>query len=238
MSFRTLDAGEILQTLDRLHQRIEERFPGSGLGKVAWELRSIGRECAAGAVLLARPNWPLRLGTAAFGLISLAGIVWGLVRASQVIDTGQGIGIDDYFSAVESVINDVVFLGIGVWFLASIEGRVKRQAALRQLHGLRSVAHVVDMHQLTKDPDRLLAPTTDTASSPVRRMSRADLGRYLDYCSELLSVSGKLAALFVQHFQDPAVMQSVNEIEDLTSGLSRKIWQKITLLERVGGSQT
>lgn len=235
MTFRTLDAGEILKTLERLTQRIEERFPGSGLGKVARELHGIGRECAAGAVSLGRPNWPLRLGTTAVGVLAFIAIVWGLVRTARLVDPAQGIGVDDYFSAIESVINEMVFLGIGVWFLASIEGRVKRRAALQQLHGLRAIAHVVDMHQLTKDPDRLLAPAPDTNSSPRRTMRRDELGRYLDYCSELLSVTGKLAALFVQHFQDPAVMQSVNEIEDLTSGLSRKIWQKITLLERAEG---
>ena len=232
MSFRALDAGEILGTLERLRQRIEERFPGSGLGRVATDLLGVGRECATGAAGLGRPHWPLRLGTGVVGLVAFAAIVWALLRAARLVDTDQRIGVDDFLSGVESVINDLVFLGIGTWFLASIEGRFKRRRALRQLHVLRSIAHVVDMHQLTKDPDRLLAPAPDTASSPMRRMSRADLGRYLDYCSELLSVTGKLAALYVQHFQDPAVMQSVNEIEDLTSGLSRKIWQKITLLER------
>jgi hypothetical protein len=42
-----------------------------------------------------------------------------------------------------------------------------------------------------------------------------------------------MAALFVQRFSDSLVLQSVNEIEDLTNGLSRKIWQKITLLGTV-----
>jgi hypothetical protein len=94
------------------------------------------------------------------------------------------------------------------------------------------VAHIVDMHQLTKDPDSVVATSVgDTPSSPRRAMSRGELGRYLDYCSELLSLTGKVAALFVQRFDDPVVLQSVNQIEDLTNGLSRKIWQKITLLE-------
>lgn len=234
MTYRALDAGEILRTLERLHQRIEERFPGSGLGRVASDLHGLGRDCAAGAALLQRPHWPLRIGAAATGVLGAVAIVVGLLRAARLVTPDQGMGIDDFFSGVDAVINEVVYFGIAVWFLASIEGRFKRRAALRQLHQLRAIAHVVDMHQLTKDPDRLLAESSDTASSPERRMSRAELGRYLDYCSELLSVTGKLAALFVQGLQDQAVMQSVNEIEDLTSGLSRKIWQKITLLERAG----
>jgi hypothetical protein len=89
------------------------------------------------------------------------------------------------------------------------------------------------MHQLTKDPDRLVAlEVSDTESSPARAMTAGELGRYLDYCTELLSLTGKLAALFVQRFDDAVVLQAVNEIEDLTNGLSRKVWQKITSSER------
>ena len=57
------------------------------------------------------------------------------------------------------------------------------------------------------------------------------LGRYLDYCSEMLSLTSKLAALYVQRFDDSVVLQAVNEVESLTNGLSRKVWQKITILE-------
>jgi hypothetical protein len=36
----------------------------------------------------------------------------------------------------------------------------------------------------------------------------------------------------VQYFYDAIVLASVNEIEELTTGLSSKIWQKITILDR------
>jgi hypothetical protein len=36
----------------------------------------------------------------------------------------------------------------------------------------------------------------------------------------------------MSHFDDPVVLSTVNEIETLVTGLSGKIWQKITLLER------
>ncbi len=48
----------------------------------------------------------------------------------------------------------------------------------------------------------------------------------------MLSVTSKLAALLVQYFDDPVVLAGVNEIEGLTTGLSGKIWQKITILDR------
>ena len=63
-------------------------------------------------------------------------------------------------------------------------------------------------------------------------MSPAELGRYLDFCSDILSLISKVAALLVQHLGDGVVLAAVNEIETLTTGLSRKVWQKIAILER------
>ena len=63
-------------------------------------------------------------------------------------------------------------------------------------------------------------------------MSAFELNRYLDYCSEMLSLTGKIAALYVQHFDDSDAVAAVSEVEQLTTGLSRKIWQKIMILEQ------
>ena len=57
------------------------------------------------------------------------------------------------------------------------------------------------------------------------------MSRYLDYCSELLSITGKLAALYAQAVPDEGVAQAVNDIELLGSSLSRKIWQKISVID-------
>jgi hypothetical protein len=121
-------------------------------------------------------------------------------------------------------------VGIAINFLLSIETKIKRRRALRMIHLLRSIAHVVDMHQLTKDPERLTSSMPDTESSPQRTMTSVQLGRYLDYCSELLSVTSKLAALLVQRFSDALILDAVNDIETLATGLSGKIWQKIRLI--------
>ncbi len=114
--------------------------------------------------------------------------------------------------------------------------RYKRSLALRSLHALRSLAHVVDMHQLTNDPAIILAGTNfkPTESSPQRTMTPYQLTRYLEYCSEMLSLTSKLAALHVQFLDDPVVLDAVNDIESLTQGLSNKIWQKIMILDLAG----
>ena len=88
------------------------------------------------------------------------------------------------------------------------------------------------MHQLTKDPTTMPEGINETASSERHSMSAFELMRYLDYCSEMLALTGKLAALYMQNVRDPLIIQTVNEIEDLTGNLSRKIWQKIMILNQ------
>ena len=53
--------------------------------------------------------------------------------------------------------------------------------------------------------------------------TRPELTRYLDYCSEMLALLSKLAALHTQHFNDPVTLEAVNDVENLTQGLARTI---------------
>lgn len=54
----------------------------------------------------------------------------------------------------------------------------------------------------------------------------------------MLSLTGKIAALYVQNYDDPVVLASVTEVEALTTGLSGKIWQKLMILEVSGMTAT
>src|SRR5262249_2676199 len=128
--------------------------------------------------------------------------------------------VSDFFQGLDAAINDVIFLGLGIFFLVTLESRLKRRLALRGLDELRSIAHIIDMHQLTKDPEYVIGATAPTPSSPPRTMTRLELARYLDYCSELLAITNKLAALHVQSLNDPVVLDSANGIQALTVGLS------------------
>ena len=225
--YRQLDDDRIIETLERLRHRIRERFPTSSLARVSEELLAIAHESASHVAYLAKPNWPIRVSVG----VAITAMLAVIAAAASQIRLSSGVaGWPDFVQGVEAAINDLVFLGIAIFFLLTIETRLKRRRALRALHQLRSIAHVVDMHQLTKDPEQLLSNPPPTASSPARAMTRVELGRYLDYCSEMLSVTSKIAALFVERFDDPVTLGAVNEIESLTAGLSRKIWQKISML--------
>jgi hypothetical protein len=107
---------------------------------------------------------------------------------------------------------------------------VKRGKIVRALHQLRTLAHLIDVHQLTKSPEKIGYDDQRTKSSPKRQLSPFLLGRYLDYCSEMLSLTAKIAALYGGEFDDAESQEAVTEIEDLTIGISSKIWQKMILL--------
>ena len=219
-SYTQLDESQIIRTIEELRDRIGTKFPEAGLRRVCEQFLGVSKQVAECEAYLRRPNWAMRgLGVAA--ILGLTGLLIAIVVLAVQSPTRMSAG--EIIQTIEAAVNDVVFFGIAVFFLLSIETRVKRHRALKMLHELRSLSHIVDMHQLTKDP-ALLATNAE--------MSPAELGRYLDYCSDMLSLISKVAALLVQHFDDGVVLAAVNEIETLTNGLSRKIWQKITILER------
>jgi uncharacterized protein involved in propanediol utilization len=139
-------------------------------------------------------------------------------------------GVISLLQGLESTMNIAILVGLGVIGLTRLESSWKRRRAMASLHTLRSLAHVIDMHQLTKDPKPTHAAAGAAASSAERELPPEGLARYLDYCSEMLSLLGKLAALCAQSHQDTQIAQTANEIEVLTTNLARKIWQKIAVI--------
>ena len=232
--YRQLDPVKIIDTAFVIARRVGERFPNSGLAGVAADLGAVSKDATLTAATLARPSVGLRLMVVLVSLAFIASIVAALIatRVSTHIATATELA-----QGIESSINDVLFAGVAIWFLASIESRLKRRRALKLMAQLRSLAHVIDMHQLTKDPGRLATSYESTKSSPALTLTPAALTRYLDYCSEMLAILSKLAALQVQEFDDPSTLAAVNELEELASGLQRKIWQKIMIVGKAGDDE-
>ena len=231
MRHRSLDAGSIATTIERLCQRVEVRFPGSGLAGVCRELDAIADRAAETSAWIGRPILPLRIAVGLLVALILAGLVVTLAALRAPVEP---LTLGELVQAIEAGVNDLVFVAVAVFFLLTLETRLKRRRALQAIHELRSIAHVIDMHQLTKDPEWVLDRGRETGVLPPRTMSRFELSRYLDYCSEALSLTGKVAALYMKAFDDPVALQAVNEVEALTTGLSRKIWQKLTILYSMG----
>jgi hypothetical protein len=224
--YHTLDPSKIISTLEVLSRRVGERFPNSGLAKISRVLTDVAGTTSARVEALARPNYALRLFV---GLVLLSGLgllAWlgwlahRLEASTELTNVMQG---------VDSATSLVIVIGGLALFLWTLESRWRRDQAMKELHELRSIIHVIDMHQLTKDPSAFGAPRT--SSSPERPMTVFQLLRYLGYCSELLSLAGKVAALYADKVRDPSVIDAVGDIERLTTDLSQKIWQKIELVQ-------
>lgn len=227
MATLSLESEKIEKTIVKLHNRIEERFPGRGLSRLCAELLSIARTDREKMRWRKRPNLWIRSSVGLIILLGLAGAAWAITGLMNLRVDAEALSA---LEGAEAIFNIVALVGAAIWFLLNLESVWRREAVLEDLHELRSIAHVVDMHQLTKDPTRSATGHEDTASSPKNRLTHYELERYLDYCSEMLALTGKLAALYMQDTRDPVIIQTVDEIENLTTNLSRKIWQKIVML--------
>ena len=232
MNYRLLSADRIIETQRKLQERITRRFPSSGLSEVAEELSRVASEATQRAESIRRPHVPIRIGVVAL-LLGALGLVVAVIFSSPLrtkADLGEMMNLVQF---ADAAISTCVFLGVAILFLVSLEIRYRRARALAALHELRAIAHVVDMHQIAKDPEGLLRRgNLLTASGEQTTKTLFDLNRYLNYCNELLAILSKIAALYVQQFPDAAVVSAVDQVESLCSGLSHRIWQKIMVLDQ------
>ena len=228
-AYRRLDAEMVAVTAVKLADRVAERFPASGLAGVADELARSARQSGRQAHALTRPYYGLR--TLVFLVVAggLAAQVWAarMVDWSVMLRSGDLVVLTP---VIESAVNLLLLMGAGAWFLLTLEERLRRSRVQAWLHRLRAFAHVVDMHQLTKDPTVILNPGPRTPSSPDRSMTRFELARYLEYCAEMLALTGKLAALMAGESSDHVIIAGASDVENLCTDLGRKVWQKIMIL--------
>jgi hypothetical protein len=224
---RLLREDKLLETAEQIRQRIGERFPESGLSQVAAEIVQITREALVRAEAIRRPNWWLRAGLVVLLLIAGAGVVTYAQARSE--PTPLVPTVLQFLDAAKG--SAAVLTALAV-FLVTLETRLKRRRALQAVHELRAMAHIIDMHQLTKDPDRFGHPTRPIVVSG-RPMDADAMGRYLHFCTELLAIVSKVGQLYVQDFPDAAAQTAVDQFEGLATGLSSKIWQKLMILDRI-----
>lgn len=224
----SLDSAYIVRRLETLRRRVAERFPTRGLTQTASNLLDLARVCASEAGRLRYPYWGMRLVPVVAILGALAAFYVLYSIFSVILE--REMNLAEFAQGLEATLNIILIAGITIGFFLRLENRRKRTVALNGLHRLRAISHVIDMHQLTKDPEAITG--NRTTSSPRRDLNQLELLRYLDYCTEMLSLTGKLAALYAQYFPDATVVAAVNDVEQLTTNLSRKIWQKIVIIQQ------
>ncbi|MET0475851.1 MAG: hypothetical protein ABW001_14560 [Mycobacterium sp.] len=227
-----LAAEHVGATVAQLERRILARFGERGLTKAARDLGQlvvlVQREADQSRDRLRRTTLFAR---AVSVVIVLATVVALIISVRSVVTEGVAHAAD-WVPLVESFVNDLVFAAIAVVFLWAFPERLERRTLLRLLHRMRSLTHVIDMHQLSKDPEQVSPNYTPTAQSVRHGLDAEQLHQYLSYCSEMLSLTAKTAALCAEHTADSVVLETVSYIETLSTELSNKIWQKISLLPR------
>ena len=241
MPYSEIRSDAVIATLKTLELRVGERFPSSSLRQVCAEVVSVAGKADERWQEFQRPVYILRaLWGVAFLAVLVVTTMLGIWLTHEFPDTtpdGQALyqarnGLA-LFEGLEPAMNVFVLIGAGLFFMLRSEETYKRRRVLKHIHELRSLVHIIDMHQLTKDPSAILGQIRRTAHSPAREMSRYDLTRYLDYCAELLALIGKIAALYMRDVEDIEVITAANEIEELSTNISRKVWQKITIIGQI-----
>lgn len=228
--YRQLNSDKIIDTISTLQHRIRERFPESGLTQVCGEILLVAKDSQKRCIKISQANVPLRLGILFILILVIFVFIFSLKSLKLSFNSNS---VESVLQVLEAGMNTFVLVGGATFFLITSENRLKQRRALKALNELRSLAHVVDMHQLPKDPDRVLYKGRETASSPKKSMTPFEYSRYLNYCSEMLSLLGKIAAIYGESLKDAVISDAVNDIETLTTGLSRKIWQKIMIFHQL-----
>lgn len=226
--FRHIEAGRLRETTAWLEKRIVATFPGRALGELAFDLGDLVGDVGEHCERLAKPNWPLRIlvASAILLLFLLLGATFSALPLSA-----EGVTWIDLLQGIEAALNELVMAGLVVLFLASIENRRKRGQALAGLRDLRGMAHVIELHQMTKDPEIAMARAQ---GAEVDHLGPKELALYLSFCADLLSIVGKTAALYGQVLDDSVVLATVDEVEGVSSRAAGKIWQKMALIRATG----
>ncbi|MGH1441250.1 MAG: hypothetical protein ACRBBR_14125 [Cellvibrionaceae bacterium] len=226
--YTQLSFTEIIKTISCLELRIIERMPDSDIAQVCKELHSTANHAQQRVRTLSTPNKWIRGSVIAVVIVFSSVLIYTLSLFEWEFSKPT---LAEMIQITEALINDIILLGAALFFLLTLEQRLQRRSVLQELHQLRSIAHLVDMHQLTKDPSMINSQEQQTEHSPERNMTQFQLQRYLDYCSEMFSLIGKIAALYSERFPDTEIVAAANDIEDLCTGLSRKVWQKLYFIE-------
>ena len=151
MSFHsTLRPEQIVKTINTLEGRIDERFPDSSLRKVCHELAEVSEQMVERSDWIGKPILWLRAITWFICITIIVGtaLTFFALGVSQE-DFSSLQSSPDRLSTVvtltEAAINDVLLIGAAIFFIFTIEKRYKRTRALKALHELRSIAHILSL---------------------------------------------------------------------------------------------
>lgn len=227
-----LSSEEILKTTETIASRLAAEFPESGLSEVGEELVGVAKKTKDRVHRVRQSNIFIRV---AVGLTFLAAVLVAILGLGQqtIFQFFQrsSLSVADWAQILEAGANLFFLGGTSIFILMSTELRWKRRVIFSYLHELRNLAHVVDMHQLRKDPVVHIYAGRKESGYKYGAMTNYELARYLDYCIDMLALVGKLSAMYGECAEDPEITSYTHNLETLTNMLGQAIWQKIVMLE-------
>jgi len=212
-----LDPSRIIETAEDLAQRIDQKLPGSTLAGLAAELVRIARDTDQRVQQARKPILAIRFASVIAIGCGLLGL-WYLVRH---IHTRWEFGtVTDLFEATDAGFNILVVLAGALWFLITLEARLKSKKVLESIQELREFIHVIDATQLYYTPEIY----HHDAESPSNRW-RFD-HTYLLACSLMLGVISNLAALYTRGAAGDSIMRAAADVEMFAAALTGKLYAK------------
>ncbi len=232
MSYHKLSFDKIKLTLNTLSNRISARFPESSLLTLSKELTTTLDKIKNTIEILKKPDIKARIFFYCFCLILVVFFAFGIIKLCDSIKNENEVNA--YIQSMEAMMNTFLLIGGAIYFMYKYEERKKEKIILRKIKDLRIYIHVIDMHQMSKDP--LSISSLSTQYSNKEMLTDYEMNRYLNYCCELLAITSKMAVLFANENTTERVSEAVHEIEMLSATLNRKIWQKIALIGGIANS--
>jgi len=220
-----LHGDSIIETMSSIKNKIITTYPNSNLNKVSKNLLHLSEDIVEKSDRPDHKNTILKI-TSLFLAVCILSILIYFLKGLILKFPKDFI---TFVSLLEASLASSVFIGATIFYLNNIETKYKRKKALDIIDKLRSLSHIIDMHQLNKDPSDFLIVNSYKKVSH-NYSTKESLSKYYDFCSELLSMINKLAAYYIQNLDDHEVREAVDQIEILTTNLSQKIWQKNMIL--------
>ena len=118
-----------METVAQLQNRISDRFPDSGLSRLCEQLLDVARQAAQRSAWIRRPIRSIRVLSLVLVIVLVAVLIGSVLYALRSFEAEQ-IGLIELVQALESGLNEIIFFAIAIFFLFTLETRIKRRRAI------------------------------------------------------------------------------------------------------------
>jgi hypothetical protein len=213
-----LDPSRIIETAENLARRVSERLPESNLAVLAVEVAGIARVTDERSRRASMPIYIIRAACLIATIVALLGL---LLLVRHIGTRWEFSTITDVFESADAGVNILFVLAGGLWFLITLEARVKRKQALAFIGELLEFVQLIDVTQLYHTPE-FYASKDSVGGTP----SRFDDNTYLLFCTEMLAVIGNLALLYTRGNMDDSVWRAASDVVMLANAIEDRLLSK------------